>query len=184
VYDICPIVYVSGDDSGDFNCNGTDDHIQINQALQFVAESSDYTTVYLEGPFTYVINDTLLIGNNTTLEGDSTVVIKLADHADWPKEKPMIKQMDSAGTMILLSRTLQLMETVKGTMTLSVETLLQPYPPENCQNIDVHDMNLTNNHGDGLKIDSCSNIDFHDNVAYLLDTMFYMLLTVICRSLQ
>ncbi|NLN42731.1 MAG: hypothetical protein GX152_00535 [Methanosarcina sp.] len=92
-----PIVYVSGDVSGDFNCNGTDDHIQINQALQFVAENSDYTTVYLRGPFTYIVNDTLFIGNNTTLEGDSTAVIKLTDQAGWPKEKPMITQMDSSG---------------------------------------------------------------------------------------
>ena len=87
-----PIVYVSGDGSGDFNCNGTDDHVQINQALQFVAENSCYTTVYLKGPFTYVINDTLLIGNNTTLEGDSTAIIKLVDKARLESQKPMIKE--------------------------------------------------------------------------------------------
>lgn len=55
-----PIVYVSGDGSGDFNCNATNADIQINEALQFVAENSEYTTVYLKGPFTYFINDTLL----------------------------------------------------------------------------------------------------------------------------
>ncbi|MDD2340308.1 MAG: PKD domain-containing protein [Methanosarcina sp.] len=164
-----PIVYVSGDDSGDFNCNGTDDHIQINQALQFVAESSDYTTVYLEGPFTYVINDTLLIGNNTTLEGDSTVVIKLADHADWPKEKPMIKQMDSAGNHDITIKNFTIDGNREGNDdVISGNGYYNLIHLKNCQNIDVHDMNLTNNHGDGLKIDSCSNIDFHDNVAYLL----------------
>ena len=57
-----PIVYVAGDGSGDFNCDGRDDHVQINQALKFVADDPDYTHVYLKGPFTYVINDTLLIG--------------------------------------------------------------------------------------------------------------------------
>ena len=36
-----PIIYVAGDGSGDFNCDGKDDHVQINQALKFVAENSD-----------------------------------------------------------------------------------------------------------------------------------------------
>ena len=76
-----PIIYVAGDGSGDFSCDGIDDHVQINQVLKFVAENSGYTTVHLKGPFTYVIDDTLLINSNTILEGDSNAVIKLADHA-------------------------------------------------------------------------------------------------------
>ena len=47
-----PMIYVAGDGSGDFNCDGKDDHVQINQALKFVAENSAYTTVHLKGPFT------------------------------------------------------------------------------------------------------------------------------------
>jgi len=57
-----PVILVTGDGTGDFNCKGTNDQIQINQALQFVAENNKYTTVHLKGPFTYIINDTLLIG--------------------------------------------------------------------------------------------------------------------------
>jgi hypothetical protein len=83
-----PIVYVAGDKTGDFNCNGTNDQIPINQALQLVASNPAYTTVHLKGPCTYVINDTILIGSNTILEGDSTAVIKLADHAGWPQQFP------------------------------------------------------------------------------------------------
>ncbi|MDR7667310.1 hypothetical protein RG963_16325, partial [Methanosarcina sp. Z-7115] len=60
-----PIVYVAGDGTGDFNCDGKDDHVQINKALKFVADKSAYTTVHLKGPFTYVIDDTLLIGSDT-----------------------------------------------------------------------------------------------------------------------
>jgi hypothetical protein len=90
-----PIIYVSGDGSGDFNCDGNADNIQINQALQFVAENPDYTTVYLKGPFTYVIDDTLLIGSNTILEGDSSATIKLVSNAGWPKLKPLIKERNS-----------------------------------------------------------------------------------------
>jgi len=45
------VVYVSGDGSGDYNCDGTDDHVQIQQALEYAA-SNHGTTVYLKGPFT------------------------------------------------------------------------------------------------------------------------------------
>src|SRR5512141_20904 len=71
-----PVVYIAGDGSGDFNCDGKNDHVQINQALQFVAENSGYTTVYLKGPFTYIIDETLLIGSSTILEGDSSANLK------------------------------------------------------------------------------------------------------------
>jgi hypothetical protein len=72
-----PVVHVAGDGSGNFNCDGKEDNVQINQALQFVAENPGYTTVYLKGPFTYAIDDTLLIGSNTILEGDSSATINV-----------------------------------------------------------------------------------------------------------
>ena len=84
------IVYVTTNGSGDFNCDGNDDQIEINKALAYVAENRQFTTVYLRGPNTYVISDSIFIGNNTVLEGDSTSVIKLKDKAGWKKEKPLI----------------------------------------------------------------------------------------------
>ncbi|MPM36329.1 hypothetical protein SDC9_82924 [bioreactor metagenome] len=71
-------IIVAGDGSGDYNCDGSSDQVEINQALEYAAENPG-TTVYLKGSFTYVIDDTILIGNETTLEGDSGVTIKLAD---------------------------------------------------------------------------------------------------------
>ena len=44
------VIYVAGDSSGDFNCNGINDQIQINQALSYAA-SHPGTTVYIKGPF-------------------------------------------------------------------------------------------------------------------------------------
>ena len=84
------IVWVAGDGSGNFTCDGIDDQVEINQALAYVAENPQLTTVYLKGPNTYVLSDTVFVGNETILEGDPAAVIKLIDHADWPVFKPMI----------------------------------------------------------------------------------------------
>ncbi|HET8689200.1 MAG TPA: right-handed parallel beta-helix repeat-containing protein [Methanosarcina sp.] len=72
------VVTVAGDGSGDYNADGNADDVQINQALEFAAQNPG-TTVYLKGPFTYDISDSLRIGSNTILEGDSGTKIKLAD---------------------------------------------------------------------------------------------------------
>jgi hypothetical protein len=88
-------VYVTGDGSGNFTCKGNDTQIEINKALAYVAEHPQFTTVHLKGPDTYVISDTIFIGNNTTLEGDPTAVIKLKDKADWQAFKPLFTQMNS-----------------------------------------------------------------------------------------
>jgi hypothetical protein len=72
------VITVAGDGSGDFNVDGNDDHIQINQALDYAANNLG-TTVHLKGPFTYEIGDTLLLGSNTILEGESGVTLKLAE---------------------------------------------------------------------------------------------------------
>lgn len=71
------VVTVAGDGSGDYNCDGRADDIQINQALEFAAQNPG-TTVHLKGPFTYDISDSLRIGSKTVLEGDSGTKIKLA----------------------------------------------------------------------------------------------------------
>ena len=73
------VITVAGDGSGDYNCDGNDDHVQINQALEKAANSPG-TIVHLKGPFTYKIGDSLRIGSKTTLEGDSGTVIKLEDN--------------------------------------------------------------------------------------------------------
>ncbi len=164
-----PTVYVSGDSSGDFYCDGTDDHEQINQALKYVTENPDYTTVYLKGPFTYVINGTLLIGNNTTLEGDSDAVIKLADNAGWKKNVPLIQQNDSSGNRNITIKDFKIDgNREKNTNVSSGTDYYNFIHLSNCQNVDVYNMYLTNSHGDGLRVNNCSNLEFHDNKAYSL----------------
>ena len=74
-------IYVSRDGSGDYNCDGVDDHVQINQALNYVNGLSGQNTVYLKGPATYIINGECTIYSNTTLTGDSSACIKLVNNA-------------------------------------------------------------------------------------------------------
>ncbi|KKG15165.1 putative Ig domain-containing protein, partial [Methanosarcina sp. 2.H.T.1A.15] len=164
-----PMIYVAGDGSGDFNCDGKDDHVQINQALKFVAENSAYTTVHLKGPFTYVIDNTLLIGSNTILEGDSNAVIKLVDHAGWTTMKPLIQQMSSSGNHDITIRGFEVdvnhdgnAELAKGKGYYNVIYFLYT------SNVTVHDMYMHDGHGDGLRIKYGSNIQFYNNTVYKL----------------
>lgn len=77
-----PIVYVAGDGSGDFNCDGTADEVEINKALQYVKVNDQFTAVYLKGPFNYDISTTVLIGSNTTLTGDKSAVLVASGDMD------------------------------------------------------------------------------------------------------
>lgn len=163
-----PIIYVSGDGSGDFNCNATDADLQINEALQFVAENSSYTTVYLKGPFTYFINDTFLIGSNTTLEGDSSATIKLVNNANWEAYKSMIEERSVGVHDIAIQGFTIDGNRENNTNVISGQNYYNMIHLIKCQNISVCNMYLTNNHGDGLKTDSCSNIKLYNNTIYEL----------------
>ena len=71
------VITVAGDGSGDYNCDGKDDQIQINQALAAAAKNPG-TIVRLKGSFRYMISDTILLGSNAILEGGPGVTLKLA----------------------------------------------------------------------------------------------------------
>ncbi len=93
-----PIVYVAGDGTGDYNCDGVSDQVQINQALDYVAANAGFTTVYLKGEFTYIIDEPVLMTSNTILTGDSTATIRLKDSVGWNTlYKPLISQKNHTG---------------------------------------------------------------------------------------
>jgi Disaggregatase related len=163
------IVYVTTNGSGDFNCDGIDDQVEINKALAYVVENPEYKNVYLRGPGTYVISNSIFIGSNTVLEGDSTAVIKLKDKAGWKVEKPLIMQMDSAGNHNI---TIQGFGIDGNHDNNSDKSNGQGYYNliyfVNSDNIQVHDMYMHNSHGDGLKVSKGSNIQFYNNRVYKL----------------
>ena len=95
-----PVIYVAGDGTGDYNCDGSSDQVDINQALNFVAGDSNYTTVYLKGPYTYLVDEPIIMHSNIHLTGDTTATVKLIDNVahvvdDWDQKhgnKPVIAQ--------------------------------------------------------------------------------------------
>jgi len=165
-----PIVYVSGDGSGDFNCDGKDDHVQINLALKYVKDNSAYTTVYLKGPFTYVIDSSLLIYSNTILEGDSNAVITIEDDNSWAKDVPLMKTASPSRTNPgkIIIRGFEIDGNYEGNTDKprgsSYHTLMWFYYAD----VEVYNMYLHDSHNDGLKIKESNSVKFHDNKIYKL----------------
>ena len=163
------IIYVTATGFGDYNCDGSNDQVEINRALAYVAENPQFATVYLRGPGTYVISDSIFIGNNTVLEGDSTAVIKLKESAGWEKEKPLITQIDGNRSHNIVIKGFEIdgnhdnnSEIGKGKGYYNLIYFV------NFKNVNVHDMYMHDSHGDGLKISKGSNVKFYNNTVYKL----------------
>ncbi|MCQ1535232.1 hypothetical protein FTO70_05920 [Methanosarcina sp. KYL-1] len=165
-------VYVAGDGSGDYNCDGTDDHLQINEALNFVEENPEFTTVYLKGPFKYVINDTLLIGDDTILEGDSDACITIPNSAGWAKAIPLIKNRDSSGNKNITIQGFEIDGNSEEQMSLGSRRLGNSYYTmmyfSKSTNIKVQNMYLHHGCNDGLKVEYSDNVIFENNIVYKL----------------
>ncbi|WP_048065037.1 disaggregatase related repeat-containing protein [Methanosarcina acetivorans] len=150
-----PIVYIDTDGSGDYNCDGKNDHIEINEALSFVNKNSDFTTVHLNGSNTYWINDTLYIGSNTILEGDSDAVIKLIDYANWNIEyKGFIEAKQDLEKNITI-RGFEIDGNCKNQYEKIGNSFYNMINLKKSYNVTVHDMYLHDGLGDGIKV-------FHD----------------------
>jgi len=159
-----PIVYVARDGSGNYNCDGESDQIEINAALDYVAEHPEYTTVHLKGPNTYWIDDPIYISANTTLEGDENAVVKLVDNANWEKQyKPLIGQK---GTEFIVHMEDQSVTTgnitirgfeLDGNRTNQSEPAGHSYyrmiQLQNCYNVTINDMYIHNGLGDGILLE-------------------------------
>ncbi|HIH74958.1 MAG TPA: hypothetical protein HA306_07205 [Methanosarcina sp.] len=163
------IVYVAGDGSENFTCDGSDDQLEINQALEYVSENPQFTTVHLKGPNTYIISDSIFIGNNTTLEGDPLAAIKLKDNADWPVGKPLITQMSDTEINGITVKGFEIDgnhdnngDKKKGLGYYNMIHFLD------AREIKVHDMYLHDGHGEGLKAERSYNVQYYNNNVYKL----------------
>ena len=179
-----PIIYVATDGSGDYNCNGTSDQVEINQALDFVANNSNYTTVYLKGPNTYWIDEPIFISANTILEGDSTAIVKLIDNANWNTQyKPLIGQK---GTQYIVRMPDESVTTGNITIRgfeLDGNRINQTEPAghsyyrmiqlQNCYNVTINDMYIHHGLADGIILEWSSQSSYNINSKFYNNRIHY-----------
>jgi hypothetical protein len=159
-------ITVSGDGSGNFICDGKDDQVQINKALDYAANNPG-TTVHLKGQFTYYISDTLKISSDTVLEGDSGVKIKLAPGLSvWggrsskiTDEKAMIMIKDNYATNIIIKNLIidgsqsDYYSNIRlGTSCYNMATLI------GCNKLTIHDVTFQNGCNDAVLINKCNDV--------------------------
>ncbi len=149
----------------DYKCDGTNDHVEINQALAYI-DSLGGGTVYLRGPNTYWIDSTLNIGANTILTGDSSAEIKLVANAGWSTDVPMIANIGTDGDITIKGFTIDGNSANQG-VSLGAGYYNMIFF-DGCSNIEVSDMRLEWGCGDGLKVKKASNIQFNNNDVYKL----------------
>lgn len=165
------IAYVDTDGTGNYNCDGVNDNVEINRALTYI-NSVGGGTVYLRGPNTYWINGTLKMGSNTILTGDSDACIKLIPDADWGDYVPLITNMDGANENF----TIKGFEIDGNSENQSVSRGSGYYDMiyfYKCTDITVTDMRMEWGTSDGLIVrnyfhDKPSNIVFTNNSVYKL----------------
>ncbi|WP_292379781.1 right-handed parallel beta-helix repeat-containing protein [Methanosarcina sp. UBA289] len=160
------VVTVAGDGSGDFNCDGKADDVQINQALESAARNPG-TTVHLKGPFTYDITDSLRIGSNTILEGDSGTKIKLAKglpvwggrESSIAEKKAMLMVRGSSANDVTIrditvdgSQSDYYSSVRLGTSCYNMATII------NCNGLTIENVTFQNGCNDAMLISKSSNV--------------------------
>jgi len=183
-----PIIYVTGDGSGNYNCDGISDQIEINQALDFVVANPNYTTVYLKGPNTYWIDEPILISSNCNLKGDANARVQVIDIAGWTLNKPLIAQKGSeywaggvnqgdlglqiygSSTDILKDVEISGFELTAGNQAASTGSwyyILMLF--HLADNVNIHNMYLHDSYGDIIRMlgnswNISQNVSIHDNL--------------------
>jgi polygalacturonase len=160
------VVTVAGDGSGDYKVDGKSDHVQINQALDYAAKNPG-TTVRLKGPFTYDIGESLMIGSNTILEGESGVTIKLAKGLPvWggrgssiAGKKAMLMIRGSSATGVTIrnltvdgSQSDYYPSVRLGTSCYNMATLI------GCNGLTIKNATFKNGCNDAILLNKCSNV--------------------------
>ncbi len=160
------IVYVDTDGTGDYNCDGKNDHIEINKALAYI-DGLGGGTVYLKGPNTYWIDSTLNIGANTVLTGDPTAEIKLVAKAGWASQVPLIRGETGADNIVITGFTIDGNSEAQSGI-IKGQGYYNLILFQNSNNVEVSHMRLEWGTGDGMKVYSGNDIKFLYNDVYKL----------------
>lgn len=141
----------------------------LNDVFKEVSQSKGaLKNIFLKEYTLFNINEPLLIFSNTTFLGAKTAKLKLVDRANWSAWTPMIREGNASSSNITIKGF-----TIDGnregnTGVLSGKGYHNLIHLTGCQNINVFDMYLTNGHGDGLRVENCSDIKLSNNKIYLL----------------
>jgi PKD repeat protein len=167
------IIYVAGDGTGNYNCDGINDQVQINQALSYAA-SHPGITVYLKGPFVYDINSSCLIGSNTELTGDSSAKLRLANNVGWTTAStgtPILGQIGGAGSVVhdIKIHGFEIngnegAQSGSGGVDLYRIISFRGSSTAPVYNISVYNMNLHDAKGEGFRCTFGKNIYYYSNV--------------------
>jgi Disaggregatase related/Right handed beta helix region len=165
----------------DYVCDGTDDHVQINQALSWAAANPG-NTVYIRGPYTYRINLPLRIGSSTTFIGDATAVIKLYEGAMWnggvgliepyPSQASKLTGVEITGFAIDGSQAdtshpgVGDPERIYGKGYYNCIWLRSNSRTTPSLDIHIHHMVIRDSLGDGIRLEWCNNVRIHDMEIY------------------
>ncbi|MFA7169457.1 MAG: right-handed parallel beta-helix repeat-containing protein, partial [Candidatus Paceibacterota bacterium] len=149
--------------------------VYINEALNNEgARENGILTVHLRGG-TYVINDKVLVGSNTVLEGDSNAIIKLVDNANWPREEDtpggMLQGKNSSVTNVRITGFEIDGNGANNTTSNGVSTVCGKYYYtmlyfRNATNLEVDNMKLHDNWNDILKFSGADGVKFHNNTVW------------------
>lgn len=141
----------------------------LNNAFKEVSQSKGaLKNVFLKENSLFNIDEPLLIFSNTAFLGVQTAKLKLVDHANWLASTPMIREGNTNSHEITI-RGFTIDGNREGNNSVvSGKGYHNLVHLTGCQNVNVSDMCLTNNHGDGLKVNKCSNIKLYNNKIYLL----------------
>jgi hypothetical protein len=148
-------------DNPDYVCDGYNDDVQINAALAKVAGTGG--TVYLKSG-TYIIGETIKIGDNTILTGDSDAVVKLKNNARWDIYEPLIKNAGSKGNIKIHGFEVDgnfqnNNEHYRGEGSYYILIYMS-----SVDNVEVYDMKLHNNAFDLMRFAKCTDVSIHDNI--------------------
>jgi hypothetical protein len=146
-----------------YKCDGSNDHIEINQALTYIKVQGG-GTVYLRGPNTYWIDSTLNVGANTILTGDSTARIKLIKNAGWAENVPLIANTGEDDHITIKGFTIDGNSDNQGVSLGNSYYIFMYF--DGSDNIEVSDMRLEWGCSDGIKTRNCNGITFTGNDIY------------------
>jgi hypothetical protein len=161
-------IIISGDGSGDFNCGKTDAQVQINKAFEYQKDNPE-DSIFLKGPFKYVIKSPILTSNVFELTGDKDAVITLADNVNWAKDVPLMKQksVSKINDVDIKIHGFTIDGNWKGNTNRPRGRSYHTFGWLYYGDIEIFDMTLQNGHNDGFKV-MYSDVNFHHNTVTML----------------